>query len=65
MNAEVLGDSVYACKPENEQQDREGTDERERDKAEARDSGEHERPRATGQPTGPYVSRERFDRHRT
>ena len=65
MNAEVVGDSVYACEPEDQQRDRERADERERNQAKARDSVEHEPPRTTGQPPGPHVSRERFDRHRT
>ena len=65
VNAEVFGDSVYACEPKDKQRDRERADERERNQAKARDSVEHELPRATGQPPGPYVSRERFGRHRT
>jgi hypothetical protein len=65
VNAEVVGDCVYACEPEDKQHDRERADERERDQANACDSVEHELPRATGQTPGPYVSRERFGRHRT
>ena len=65
MNAEVVGDSVYARDPKDEQRDGERPDKRERDQAEARDTGDHALPRVTGQPPGPYVSRERFDRHPT
>ena len=64
VNAEVVGDRVYACEPEDKQRDGERADERERDQAEAPHSGGHELARATSQPTGPHVSRERFDRHR-
>ena len=65
VNAEVVGDSVYACEPEDKQRDGERADEGERNHAEACDSGERELPRVTGQPPGPYVSREWFERHRT
>ena len=65
VNAEVFGDFVYACEPKDKQRDRERADERERSQAKARDPVEHELPRATGQPPRPYVSRERFGRHRT
>jgi hypothetical protein len=65
VNEEVVGDCVYACEPKDKQRDGERADEGERDQAEARDSGEHELPRVTGQPPGPYVSRERFDCHQT
>jgi hypothetical protein len=65
VNAEVVGDSVYACEPKDKQRDSERADERERNQGKARDSVEHELPRATGQPPGPCVSRERFGRHRT
>jgi hypothetical protein len=65
MNAEVVGDSLYACEPKDKQCDREHADKRERNKAKARDSVEPELPRTTSQPPGPYVSRERFGRHRT
>jgi hypothetical protein len=65
VNAEVVGDCVYACEPEDKQRDRERADERERNQAKARDSVEHELPRATGQPPGSHVSRDRFGRHRT
>jgi hypothetical protein len=65
VNAEVVGDCVHARESEDKQCDGERADERERDQAETRDSGEPELARATGQPPGPYVSRERFDRHRS
>lgn len=65
VDAEVVGDFVYACEPKDKQRDRERADERERSQAKARDSVEHELPRATGQPPGPDVSRERFGRHQT
>jgi hypothetical protein len=65
VNAEVFGDSVYACEPKDKQCDGERADERERNQAKAHDPVEHEPPRATGKPPGPDVSRERFDRHRT
>jgi hypothetical protein len=65
VNAEVVSDCVYACEPKDKQRDRERADGRERNQAKARDSGEHELPRVTGEAPGPYVSRERFDRHRT
>jgi Luciferase-like monooxygenase len=65
VNAEVVGDAVDACEPEDKQCDSERADDRERNQANARDSVGHERPSATSQPPGPYVARERFDRHRT
>jgi hypothetical protein len=65
VNAEVVGDSVDACEPNDKQRDGERADEGERNQAKARHSVEHGLPWATGQPPGPYVSRERFGRHRT
>ena len=65
MDAEMVGDAVHACEPKYKQRDGERADERERNQADARDSVGHERPWPTGQPPGPYVPRERFDRHRT
>lgn len=65
MNAEVFGDRVYACEPKDEQGDGERADQRECNQAKARDSIQHELPRATGQPPWPYVSWERLGRHRT
>lgn len=65
MHAEVVGDFVYPSEPKNEQRDCERPDERERNKAKARDSGEQRLPRTTGQPPRSHVSRERFGRHRT
>jgi hypothetical protein len=65
VNAEVFGDSVYACEPKDKQGDGERADECECDHAKARDSIEHELPRATGQPSWPDVSRERLGRHWT
>jgi hypothetical protein len=57
VNAEVFGDSVYACEPEDKQRDREQADERERNQRKPRDAGERELPPTTRQPAGPYVSR--------
>jgi hypothetical protein len=65
VNAEVVGDAVYAGEPKQKQCDGERADERERNEPDARDSVGHEPAWATGQPPGPHVSRERFDRHRT
>lgn len=57
VDAEVVGDFVDSCEPKDKQSDSERADERECGQAEAHDSVEHELPRATGQPSGSYVSR--------
>jgi hypothetical protein len=57
VDAEVVGDSVDACEPKDKQSDSESADEHECGQTEAHDAVEHELPRATGQPSGPYVSR--------
>jgi hypothetical protein len=65
VNAEVFSDGMHPYEPKNKHRDRERADERERSQTKAPNSIEHELPRATWKPPGPYVSRERFDRHRT
>jgi hypothetical protein len=64
VNAEVFGDSVYACEPKDKQRDGERADEREGNQAKARDPVDRELSRAAGQQPGPDVSREWFGRHR-